>query len=376
MLDRLPVELVQHVVRLALPSPSHATYRERQDTLLALSRTSRALRTVAQPALFEFVELASREQVDSFREAVKAKELGARVRSVQLDGDEYDSNEGMSSLSFEADDFASLASACPDLFELKTHKIDVDASWLETFPCLTRLVFSHGTLFSLQPFVLHNLVELSVMCGNVVSAQIFDALAYPCLRAVHLQLSDNLVPDEAPIEGLIGRLDAFSCDSGDVAHSLARVPLSGLRSRSLLDFDIWTLAEDPAANRSQLGAAVHVRVNAFALSVRIMRSELRGSAMFPGVSQDFAQTVQDGGAPNLRTLILPSFANLSRLPLKQSDAWPAIQTLVSACESRGIDVVFEPTPHPYYDSLVSPEFWRRCKALKAKEEEVQVRMRM
>ncbi|BGP20548.1 hypothetical protein JCM10213_003812 [Rhodosporidiobolus nylandii] len=65
MLDRLPVELVQHVVRLTLPSPSHITYRERRDPLLALCRTSRGLRRFAQPALLEVFEVALNGQVSS-----------------------------------------------------------------------------------------------------------------------------------------------------------------------------------------------------------------------------------------------------------------------------------------------------------------------
>ncbi|GAA5869348.1 hypothetical protein JCM8547_008650 [Rhodosporidiobolus lusitaniae] len=41
----------------------------------------------------------------------------------------------------------------------------------------------------------------------------------------------------------------------------------------------------------------------------------------------------------------------------------------SALSRRNIEAVSEEAPHPFYESLVSPELWRRSKARKAKEEQ-------
>lgn len=41
---------------------------------------------------------------------------------------------------------------------------------------------------------------------------------------------------------------------------------------------------------------------------------------------------------------------------------------LSTCTGIGVEVVFEESPHPYFDSGISPEFRRRCKVEKAKKE--------
>ncbi|GAA5992778.1 hypothetical protein JCM11641_007807 [Rhodosporidiobolus odoratus] len=74
ILDRLPVELLDHVVRLTQPQPySSSDYRRRQDTLLALGLVCRATRGSAHAALFGVVEVTSKKGWALFVKAVKAK---------------------------------------------------------------------------------------------------------------------------------------------------------------------------------------------------------------------------------------------------------------------------------------------------------------
>ncbi|GAA5947961.1 hypothetical protein JCM10213_007667 [Rhodosporidiobolus nylandii] len=307
MLDRLPVELVQHIVRLTLPSPSHATYRERQDTLLALCRTSRALRTVAQPALFEVVELASREQVDSFREAVKAKELGERVRSLHLDG--KSGIGGARYVDFGPDDFSRLAHSCPHLVELKTHNLNVDLRWLQDFSTLRRLVVSHGSLCAAQPFCLDTLEVFSLSCIQIADedSAIFNPPGYPSLHALHIQLAHPFYP-EPSFGRLLSQIETFSCDAFDLATTFPS--LSQQASQPfLLDLSPNRLDEERELDMSQtLAQAVHLRLYAYAgLGAVYFNNPHRPPSVRK--EMDRLEGLLDGGSlPSLKLVIFPEAA--------------------------------------------------------------------
>ncbi|BGP20493.1 hypothetical protein JCM10213_007650 [Rhodosporidiobolus nylandii] len=366
MLDRLPVELVQHVVRLTLPSPCHATYRVRQDTLLALCRTSRALRGFAQPALFEVVELASREQVDSFLAAVKAKELGERVRSVQLIGDDfteegdYEFTEQGCAFRLGSGDYTSLARSCPRVAELRIKHSPVDLAALQEFVCLQRLIITDSAADVSRPFVLPQVVELSLLdiwrLDNIPTVH-----AFPSLSALHIQMADywHFKPEELLL--LLPHIDAFSVYFRDFLY-LAKAPARTLASslRVLFDFDPRGLQNLLYDAGTVLAATTALRLNTHAVGF---------------ADYDYAELTTD-----LRCLVanLPDLAGLQHLllpaELLQSDGLTedcgrAFAELTAACEVRGIELVLEPQEDFDFDSLVSPAFWRRCKAFKAREEE-------
>ncbi|GAA5941516.1 hypothetical protein JCM10213_002290 [Rhodosporidiobolus nylandii] len=87
-----------------------------------------------------------------------------------------------------------------------------------------------------------------------------------------------------------------------------------------------------------------------------------------------AQALHAGNLPLLEALYIP-FSSLpssslpsSSLPSSSTDLANALSHLRATCAARNIEVIDEPPFHPYYDSLVSREFWRRCKAIKEEEE--------
>ncbi|GAA6042909.1 hypothetical protein JCM8097_002765 [Rhodosporidiobolus ruineniae] len=130
MLDPLPLELVQHIVFLTLPSSSSFTkYRERQDTLLALCLTSRALCAAAQPVLFESVNLESDKAVEAFLKVVEAnKAMGERVRALRLASDLDEWHEA------EPVDFGSFAASCPRIVDIMLFHQCLDVQSLEVLP--------------------------------------------------------------------------------------------------------------------------------------------------------------------------------------------------------------------------------------------------
>ncbi|BGP20488.1 hypothetical protein JCM10213_007645 [Rhodosporidiobolus nylandii] len=367
MLDRLPVELVQHVVRLTLPSPCHATYRERQATLLALCRTNRALRMVAQQALFEVVELASRDQFDSLLEAVKAKELGGRVRVMLLDGEDVEDREGVSR-TFEARDLALLAPSCSHLVELKTHNVNVDLRWLQDLSTLRRLVVSHGSLCAAQPFCLDTLEVFSLSCIQIADedSAIFNRPSFPSLRALHIQLAHPFDP-EPSFGRLLSQLETFSCDAYDLATTFHLV-IHQTAVPVLLDLSPNRVEEETELDMTQtLAQATHVRLYAHAGRGAISSLDMERA---PAVATEIARLLFFLAAdilPSLSFLIIPQAPRDGAG--QGSLAQLACDTLLAECAARGIEVIFEPSPHPHYDSIVSPLFWRRCKALKAKEDE-------
>ncbi|GAA5869374.1 hypothetical protein JCM8547_008656 [Rhodosporidiobolus lusitaniae] len=162
MLDSLPTELVEHVVRLAVSSSflPHL-YHDRLATLTSLSLTSSKLRIVAQPILLEVVQLKSREAVESFLAVVEAdKALGARVRSVRDEG-HYDNDNGETPVA-EAGTFRRLSSSCSWVNDLRVHRHELKMEWLDGFDDLRRLVVSHGTIWSSGPLSFPKLAEISL----------------------------------------------------------------------------------------------------------------------------------------------------------------------------------------------------------------------
>ncbi|GAA5941604.1 hypothetical protein JCM10213_002315 [Rhodosporidiobolus nylandii] len=275
MLDRLPLELVDHVVRLALPLPfSFRQYRDRQDVLLALCRTSRALRAIAQPLLFEAVELRTADEVEVFVQAVEAAKLGGRVKRIGIF-----SQEVLNQDDFGEERFARLAAICPDVVE--------------------------STVFADFHFVLPFLVELCLSYVDL-QANVLHQPNYPSLRALHIQLAvytDVTQPSLAPF---FPQLDTLVLDAVDYAEYLGTQQLVKAGGPILLDYTLAGLLSQVQAEDPLL-----------------------------------------------------------------TDARPydvALDRLRATCAARNIEVIDEPPFHPYYDSLVSSEFWRRCKAIKEEEE--------
>ncbi|GAA6039785.1 hypothetical protein JCM8097_004220 [Rhodosporidiobolus ruineniae] len=282
MLDRLPLELVQYIVFLTLPSSSSFTkYRERQDPLLALCSTSRALCDVAQPVLFEAVNLEKQEAISSFLEVVEAnKALGERVKALRLENDEWDDHvlaapEGMS--------YAGLArfgQRCHQVLEVVVFRQYLVFPSFEAFPSLVRLTITHCTVVAHIPVRLSRLEELSLMCIRFSGDALFTPSSFPRLEALHLHLVEDLDEIRMVLERMLAEPHMFPALTAIVFPvTFLGDPIPGYRASSSTDFE----------------------------------------------------------------------------PLRR------------LCTTRNVELIFEDLPHPHYDSFISPEFVRRCKAQRAKK---------
>ncbi|GAA5987737.1 hypothetical protein JCM11641_006511 [Rhodosporidiobolus odoratus] len=73
-------------------------------------------------------------------------------------------------------------------------------------------------------------------------------------------------------------------------------------------------------------------------------------------------------APELSLVILPTSVKPSSLCASEDTiSADAISDLITARGRHRVEVIFEPTPHPFFDSQTSPEFWRRRSAVRQQE---------
>ncbi|GAA6039799.1 hypothetical protein JCM8097_004227 [Rhodosporidiobolus ruineniae] len=366
MLDRLPLELVQHIVFLTLPSSSSFTkYRERQDTLLALCLTSSVLRDIAQPVLFQSVALKSdhAHYPRSFLDVVEANEaLGQHVRALRLQGAE-------DVVSSSADrDFSRFAAHCPNVVEVMLYHEFANLQSLEVFPRLKRLVCSHDRLRITLPLRLPHLQELSLTCTTTSRFHALPPASLPSLQALHLQCIQIGPMQPEALEPFKPDQVALSCDACDiifhegpdvqlhVLHDCATVALDDLLELPKRAKHLRSLRLNPFAGANSLEAA-----KSFDTLQRTLNECLSYRCMLENPWR----------LPSLSAIYLPS-SYLGRAfdyldPI--SRAGFSLRQLKRHCASRGIELVFEDLPNPYYASMVSPEFVKRYWATKASEVE-------
>ncbi|GAA5902817.1 hypothetical protein JCM6882_009134 [Rhodosporidiobolus microsporus] len=120
MLLSLPTELVEHIVRLAIPSEySSATYLDRQDTLRQLCLVCRDLRKVAQPVLHEVVRVGMDSTVARVEELLKLMSVKRRLRVVALEGVNVD--------------LSHVGEECINLRDLRITDVQGDLTWAARF---------------------------------------------------------------------------------------------------------------------------------------------------------------------------------------------------------------------------------------------------
>ncbi|GAA5987741.1 hypothetical protein JCM11641_006513 [Rhodosporidiobolus odoratus] len=173
MLSRLPLELVQYIVQLSLPSTiSPHEYRQRQDVLLALSQACKALRMIAEPLLYDVVQAKADKTADLLLEALQRKEAwGQRIKALFL------AECGVKGWDHTLESFvgwppqqlyASFAALMPHLVDLRLCLQGVDLADLQTLQRLRRLVVSNSILLAFAPTSLSfpDLEKRSIPCSD------------------------------------------------------------------------------------------------------------------------------------------------------------------------------------------------------------------
>ncbi|GAA5881866.1 hypothetical protein JCM8547_001431, partial [Rhodosporidiobolus lusitaniae] len=198
MLNRLPLELVGHIVRLTVPASfCPTTYRDRQQELSRLCLVSKTLCAIAQPVLLEKVQLETDRALDLFLTAVESPEVGVLVKHLRLYVEQHYVEEWETGrTTFDGQKVRALVKRCPSVegFLLDAGwETTVDLVYLTRWQNLTSLVVG-ASLISSRPFVLSSLRELSIDLarnGTADSGPLFTPSSVPRLRAFHHTYSRN-----------------------------------------------------------------------------------------------------------------------------------------------------------------------------------------
>ncbi|GAA5942128.1 hypothetical protein JCM10213_003808 [Rhodosporidiobolus nylandii] len=376
---RPPCSTARQIVTLALPPRTHAysADQKRLDALRAYSLVSTYLCDVAQPLLFGVVELDSVAKVEAFLMATPA-DLGELVKVLRF----MQGTLSVKAEHVEADVLRRFAERCPHVVELFFFHRDLDLPACEPFTGLRRLFTSASSLTASRPLTLPSLVELSFDDSQVdLAAQtsLFSPSSMPSLRAVALSslyaASDFSRPPPLRLDLLIPffqHLDTFSCD----LECTAGYPALQGQPRVLTDYEIdppddaWDDEGDWVLPLADLDAVKHLRLHApFThiedIPTRDLPSSPRARVLLPSL-MGVAEAIEAQKASCLQTLYLPG--NM-RPPSGRQRLFKVLRRILRLCASRKIAVVFEASARFRHESVVSPDFWRRCKALKAREEE-------
>ncbi|GAA5873326.1 hypothetical protein JCM8547_007070 [Rhodosporidiobolus lusitaniae] len=326
MLDKFPIELVEHIVRLAaFPSSlnlSPSTYRERQDTLLSLCHTNKKLCSIAQPVLLELVKLDTEKALDSFLEAVKLAALGRLVKRLRISEDEPDTAgyyvPTKQRTRWLGEHLPNVVEYFHEVSEEEQYNASVDLSDMQSFPNLQSLVLHHVVLLTSEPFTLPSLQHI----------QRLVVLSYAHTKAAQLsELANSL--------GSASNL--FTVAFGDLlVRNLQLLTLLSEPRQLRLVWDTTAPREYdtdwPLDDRS---------------ADRVAKALLK-----------LDDLLTDDKLPHLRTLYLPILLDASVTPMRLRLQY-AVRDLDESCKSRKVDVVFEQPGHLERDSLVPHAFWRR-----------------
>ncbi|GAA5948804.1 hypothetical protein JCM10213_008687 [Rhodosporidiobolus nylandii] len=323
MLDCLPVELLQHILRLAAPLDySPELYKERRSTLRSCCLVNRTMRELAQPMLPEVFVVDREEEIQE----LEGDARGFRVKNLVF------KRVKRGVVDFNTIAMDSVARLCPNIVDLKLFQPDAfDLEPVSSLPHLRSLVVAGGT--RLLPFSnpsFPHLIELS-LCGAFVDDPFLNNLllssATPALKALGIATLDG--PDEAqwrslPVfaSGELDRVDVLSLDTLDGPfNTLPIFRFAGL----LLDVHLH-----------------HLPTFLATLDGVDLPSGLR---VYLDSSQD----------PQEKTMA--SFIE-------------HFDTGLQICATRGIEVAFPDNAQDWHhDSLVSPWFWRRMGRIKEEEGE-------
>ncbi|GAA6039820.1 hypothetical protein JCM8097_004239 [Rhodosporidiobolus ruineniae] len=377
MLDRLPLELVQHIVFLALPPfPSFGRSRQRYTTLLAIALTCKALRDIAHPLQYEVVDLRSEEAVESFLSVLEGNTaLGKRVRALRFEGDWREVGWDAS----PSPDLRPFAVTCPNVVEVMFCRLLAKMRRFEVFPHLERLTLSGGHLSAFDTFCLPALRELSFV-DTSFQAHGFDGSealvpsAFPRLESLYHQCTDDDIFDLGRLEAFRSCSVALSSDNPDLIFFDGAMPnplQHVLQSHVLYASSNGCFEGNDGTTTDHLRA---LRLNPLAYLSGI--DSLPDEAMVAKVEARLTEfvtrlsrQVEDSEIfPRLSSVYLPdTYCDIPLPMMRGATKSDATLRLEGLCASRNIELIFEDLPHPYYDSFISPEFVKRCKAAKAKE---------
>ncbi|BGP15100.1 hypothetical protein JCM10213v2_003055 [Rhodosporidiobolus nylandii] len=345
MLDRLPVELLSLVLRLAAPLDyTPELYKERRATLRSCCLVSRPLRELAQPMLAEVAAVRNQKDVKELAVEREGRSIHEAVELLAVHKIEETVSPG--------------PEFCPRVTELRFYKVGGVG--------LDNLGTTYGNFMPVFP----NLVELS-LGGVIVPPDVLDSLLSlqhtPSLRILGItsvqlpnDTSDIYLP-EFPDE-LLSRLDILGLDLEDGWQD---VQLQQLRSKTTLLVDCELGESSMAANVFFQSLPLFVRFYLCPADLPEAADIGYEAAVLDDALNQLERTTDLvsnlSSPPHIKVLILPS-----RLPFPFAanvELALALKQLATACEEKGIEVKRDDLDWTC-QSLIPPWLARRAKLLK------------
>ncbi|BGP15314.1 hypothetical protein JCM10213_002627 [Rhodosporidiobolus nylandii] len=348
MLLSLPFELVERILRLALPDEiTSTTYGERQATLRACCLVSNGLRDVAQPLLEEALLVRDYTVWDEAQETLSR--LSKRLRFLWVAGRWED----------KADDFAALLSECTALRDLRLCSWRAfDLCALKVMSGLRRLVLDgihlDGTICPLPDVAELSLSYVSATCEG--QQALLTPTTFPSLR--HLTSTPKVFSSPLPAPSLVSSLVSVTVGETVIARDMTAyehpsTPRLVQVYEDFLDRALWM-------NLCQ--HVEHVQILADTAYSKHARNELL---------EMLADELQ--ARPNLpfilRLVYLPS--DFSACKCSACDACRTIARFRQACASRGVAVETEDVDEEYGAWRGSHRFEAYAEAKKREREEGQ-----
>ncbi|GAA6019014.1 hypothetical protein JCM11491_002490 [Sporobolomyces phaffii] len=368
MLSSLPPELLRLIIESSVPCTFRSTtYRTRQRTLRSLCLVSRRFRAIAQPLLLEIVWITTPAQLNSLsslhpqRSGVYDGSLThlAVVGSQPIVWSMLVPSTRLFLATSSRDALTSVFSSVTTLRLNEDSLPDLNASYLNLLPNLTHLSLCDvggdlgGPVLLLQH--LHSLTLSYVSPEGAKAIMVPSAL--PSLRAISLR--GHLDPEQSSrLAELVPLLDVLVVDLWIWKFSTSS-DQNDIAERTMLDVTADELGLEPGRQYRHL---------------RIIDSYPAAFANFPGAFaghlERFVHSLESGRSPSLLSIYLDK--GLAPGQPLSSSLRRVVDRLAQICHVRKVDLVFEPLPRDWVAaSLISPEFWKRQKERRRREQATQ-----
>ncbi|BGP15088.1 hypothetical protein JCM10213_002767 [Rhodosporidiobolus nylandii] len=333
MLLRLPVELVERIVRFAVPQYySFDNYPMRQNTLCSLCLVCRDLLPLARRLLGECFKVYDPKR----REPTYARSTEAWLG-------EPSNRTRLRTLAIIRPSTTIPSSGYLALQDARFSEIDdLDISWLAELPSLTHLAIA-SCVITVLPQVLPTVALLScedVAVRRAEQAPFLSPSTFPALQSLAFspRWSNDTSVAIKPTDALTQHLASLVVNDDDADLDTAHDwPLL------LVRFRIFSRLSDESWN--------HIKAIRYAIySALLIKPEGQAASLF-----DFAQHLSPTRTPSiaLQRLYLPSHLDPASC---NSLVLPAVQACLRACASRGIVVEFDEISQWVGDSHVSRKF--------------------
>ncbi|GAA5893807.1 uncharacterized protein JCM6883_003643 [Sporobolomyces salmoneus] len=353
MFSSLPPELVRDIIESTVPHTYHSTtYDARQATLCTLSLVSRQFRAIAQPLLFEIVDLKSEAQLKLLAEAKdktwRFKEL---IVSGQVPSEAVQAlvgrQRGLKTCNIER--FSNCKEPSIDLSDLvqypKLHNLQIGGR----YNCSIG-----GPILSLRS------LTIDYQCQGSPVVNLLNPKVLPSLRALGLNWFED--PEElrqlakTNLSQLLPQLEAIVVHNEFYLLAMTGL-LSGYAPRILADvyYD-----SNFALDSTQLLASVH--------HLRILVSRRNWSFSASRQLSESIAAHRESETLSLKSLYLDLSLQPSRVETPDlCFSTLGVERVMGECKRSGIELVFEAQPENDEDSYISHEFWTRQRRRREKE---------